>query len=149
MTHDFIGAGWSFPLRCNFNGAFVLETQSRDIEQAIKLILFTSPGERPMRPEFGCHIHDRVFSLTNEATAAALANDVRTALVQWEPRIEVGDVRVSFDQTDVGTFFIDVGYRIRSDNSERNLVFPFYVIPEEPRSVVNRPPPAIYTRNGM
>ena len=148
MPSDFIGAGWSFPLRCDLNGAFALETQGRDIEQAIKLILFTSPGERPMRPEFGCRIHDRLFSLTNEATAAALANDVRAALEQWEPRIEVGDVRVRFDQTDVGTFFIDVGYRIRSDNSERNLVFPFYVIPDEPRSSGSQQYSATELRNG-
>jgi phage baseplate assembly protein W len=137
MANEFIGAGWSFPLRIDSTGAFALETDTRDIEQAIKLILFTSPGERPMRPNFGCRIHDRVFSLTNEATAAALANDVRAALEQWEPRIELTDVLVNFDQTAAGTFFIDIGYRIRSDNSERNLVFPFYVIPDEPKAIPN------------
>ena len=148
MTQDFIGAGWNFPLKVDTAGAIALATQNRDIEQAIILILFTSPGERPMRPEFGCRIHDRVFSPANAATAAALANDVRAALEQWEPRIEVGEVQVGLDHQEVGTFYIDVGYRVRSDNSERNLVFPFYVIPDESEPISSRQPPAVATRNG-
>jgi hypothetical protein len=132
MSVDFIGAGWNFPLQVDATSGVALATQVRDIEQAIELILRTAPGERPMRPEFGCRIQDHVFSLTNTATAAAIANDVRAALEQWEPRIDVEDVQVGFDQQDFGTFYIDVGYRVRGDNDARNLVFPFYVIPDEP-----------------
>jgi phage baseplate assembly protein W len=149
MTRDFIGAGWDFPLRLDAAGGMALTAGNHDIEQAIKLILFTSPGERPMRPEFGCRIHDRVFSPINAATAAAIANDVQAALEQWEPRIEVGEVRVEFDRQEVGTFYIDVGYKVRTDNSERNLVFPFYVIPAEPSAVSLRPPAVVVSRNGI
>ena len=132
MSIDFVGAGWNFPVDLDATGSVALATGSRDIEQAIQLILCTSPGERPMRPEFGCRIHEHLFSLTNEATAAAIANDVRAALEQWEPRIDVVNVRVGFSQTEFGTFYVDVHYRIRGDNDDRNLVFPFYVIPDEP-----------------
>ncbi|OBJ40581.1 baseplate protein [Mycolicibacterium mucogenicum] len=135
MSADFIGAGWNFPLSVDATSRVALATQARDIEQAIEIILRTSPGERPMRPEFGCRIQDHLFSPTNGATAAAIAGDVRAALDQWEPRIDVEDVRVGFDQADLGTFYIDVVYVIRGDNDERNLVFPFYVIPDEPKQV--------------
>src|SRR6476659_708158 len=132
MTADFIGAGWNFPLGVDATSRVGLARQARDIEQAIEIILRTAPGERPMRPEFGCRIQDHLFSPTNTATAAAIATDVRAALEQWEPRIDVEDVRVGFDRDDIGTFYVDIGYRVRSHNDERNLVFPFYVIPEEP-----------------
>src|ERR1700754_440085 len=113
MSADFIGAGWSFPLSVDATSRVALATQSREIEQAIEIILRTSPGERPMRPEFGCRIQDHLFSPTNATTAAAIASDVRVALDQWEPRIDVEDVRVGFDQAELGTFYIDVVYVIR------------------------------------
>jgi phage baseplate assembly protein W len=132
MNIDFIGAGWSFPLGTDATGGVALVTQEREIEQAIRLILGTACGERPMRPEFGCRIHDHVFGPATSATAGQIAYDVREALERWEPRIEVAGVAVSFDAIDSGTLYVDVGYTIRGLNDPRNLVFPFYVIPSEP-----------------
>jgi len=73
---------------------------------------------------------------------------VRTELDMWEPRIDVEEVLVGFDGSDIGTFYIDILYRIRGDNDERNLVFPFYVIPDEPESVSSATYPALPTANG-
>jgi phage baseplate assembly protein W len=131
MSVDFLGAGWNFPLQIDPTNSVALASNVRDIEQAIEIIIRTSPGERPMRPEFGCRIQDHLFSPVNEATAAAIAYDVRRALELWEPRIDVESVQVTADNQDLGTFYIDVGYRVRGYNDPRNLVFPFYVIPDE------------------
>ena len=131
---DFSGAGWCYPLRADPTGRVALVTREREIEQAILLILGTAFGERPMRPDFGCRIHDHVFGPANTATAGQIAYDVREALERWEPRIDVADVRVSFDQISSGRVLIDVGYTIRGLNDPRNLVFPFYVIPDEGES---------------
>ncbi len=131
---DFVGAGWAFPLSTDATGGIALVVREREIEEAIRLILATAPGERPMRPEFGCRVHDHVFAPINATTAGAIAHDVRSALEQWEPRIDLLDVLVSFDRADAGTLYIDVHYRITGVNDPRNLVFPFYVIPEEPDS---------------
>ena len=87
-----------------------------------------------MRPEFGCRVHDHVFAPINASTAGAIAHDVRDALETWEPRIDVIDVLVSFERAEAGTLYIDIHYSIRGFNDPRNLVFPFYVIPEEPES---------------
>jgi phage baseplate assembly protein W len=84
-----------------------------------------------MRPEFGCRIHDHVFGPATSATAGQIAYDVRIALERWEPRIDLLDVSVSFEALESGTVYVDVGYRIRGSNDPRNLVFPFYVIPDE------------------
>ena len=92
MGIDFIGAGWSYPLGTDATGGVALVTREREIEQAIRLILGTACGERPMRPEFGCRIHDHVFGPANSATAGQIAYDVREALERWEPRIEVNEV---------------------------------------------------------
>jgi phage baseplate assembly protein W len=95
----------------------------------MRLILGTVPGERPMRPEFGCAIHDHVFAPADAATAAHIAYEVRLSLERWEPRIELVDVNVTFDAQDEGTLYIDIRYAPRDTNDPRNLVFPFYVIP--------------------
>jgi Bacteriophage baseplate protein W len=138
MRIDFIGAGWSYPLGTDATGGVALVTREREIEQAIRLILGTACGERPMRPEFGCRIHDHVFGPASSATAGQIAYDVRQALERWEPRIEVNEVEVSFDAIESGTLYIDVGYEIRGLNDPRNLVFPFYVIPEHEEGTANQ-----------
>jgi uncharacterized protein len=135
INTDFIGAGWAFPLATDATGGVALVVREREIEEAIRIILATSPGERPMRPEFGCRVHDHVFAPINAETAGAIAQDVRYALETWEPRIDILDVLVSFDRAVAGVLFIDIHYSIRSTNDPRNLVFPFYVIPEEPGTV--------------
>ena len=104
-------------------------TREREIEEAIRLILGTAPGERPMRPEFGCRIHEYVFSSADGSTASSIAAEVKSALRRWEPRIDVEDVLVSFDARDASVMYIDIRYAIRRTNDRRNLVFPFYVIP--------------------
>lgn len=131
---DFVGAGWSFPLGTDATGGVALVNRDREIEQAIRLILGTACGERPMRPEFGCRIHDHVFNTATSATAGQIAYDVRQALERWEPRIDVLAVSVSFSAMAAGTLYVDIGYQVRGLNDPRNLVFPFYVIPSHDRA---------------
>lgn len=142
MAVDFIGAGWAFPVATDATGAVALVTRDREIELAIRLILGTAPGERPMRPEFGCRIHDHVFGPANAATAGQIAYDVREALTQWEPRIDVQNVTIRFDQADAGVVVIDVAYVLAGTNDPRNLVYPFYAIPEHDESIGSVPRPA-------
>ncbi len=129
MSEEFIGRGWAFPLRTDATGGIALVTREREIEEAIRLILGTAPGERPMRPEFGCRIHEYVFSSADGSTASSIAAEVKSALRRWEPRVDVEDVLVSFDARDASVMYIDIRYAIRRTNDRRNLVFPFYVIP--------------------
>ena len=131
VNDEFIGAGWAFPLRTDATGGIALVTREREIEESIRLVLGTATGERPMRPEFGCAIHDEVFSPANAATFGRIAADVRASLRRWEPRIAVQEVDVSPDEADSSTIYIDIRYTVGSSNDPRNLVFPFYVIPAE------------------
>lgn len=129
MGSEFVGRGWSFPLRTDPTGRVALVGGRQEIEESIRLILMTAPGERPMRPEFGCAVHDYVFAPADAATAGDIAYAVRVALDRWEPRIELEDVAVRFDAVDRGVLYIDIAYSVRGENDPRNLVFPFYVIP--------------------
>ena len=135
MEIDFIGAGWAFPLGVDATGGMALVTADREIQESLRLILGTAPGERPMRPEFGCRIHDHVFGPANSTTASQAARDVREAIERWEPRVELLNVSVDFDVNAAGTLNLEVSYVVRGDNSPRNLVFPFYVIPDEAQAV--------------
>lgn len=131
MSHEFIGSGWAFPLRTDVTGGIALVSNDREIEESIRLIIGTAYGERPMRPGFGCSIHDEVFAPADAETGARIAAAVRASLIQWEPRIELQDVVVSPDPDDQTVLYIDISYAVGTDNDPRNLVFPFYVIPAE------------------
>jgi phage baseplate assembly protein W len=144
---DFVGAGVAFPLRVGAGGGLALVAREREIEEAIRLVLATRPGERPMRPEFGSRIADHVFAPANAATAGRLAYEVRVALDRWEPRITLDDVEVDFSDADTGVVYLDVRYRIRDTNDPRNLVFPFYVIPEHEPSALH-PAPLVIAADG-
>jgi phage baseplate assembly protein W len=131
VSDAFVGRGWAFPVRTDSTGGIALVAKQQEIEEAMRLVLGTAPGERPMRPEFGCRIHSYVFASADATTAGLLEYEVKEALVRWEPRIEVLDVDVTFDNENVGTIYINIVYRVRTENSPRNLVFPFYSIPAE------------------
>lgn len=131
MASEFIGSGIAFPLRVGPTGGIALVSEHREIEEAIRLILSTAYGERPMRPEFGCGIHDLVFAPADATTAGQIAYEVRLSLSRWEPRIDVTDVTVTIDDQDPSVLYIDITYEVKGTNDPRNLVFPFYVIPTE------------------
>jgi phage baseplate assembly protein W len=131
MAHEFVGTGWAFPLNIDASGGFELVSDDREIAQAIRLILGTAYGERPMRPDFGCRIHDFAFAEASAATAGQIASEVRASLARWEPRITVDDIVVEIDDQDQSLLWVDIRYHIRTRNDPRNLVFPFYTIPPE------------------
>jgi uncharacterized protein len=128
---EILGSGLAFPLQVDARGALSLAGGEDDIAQAIELILGTAPGEREMRPEFGCAVHDLVFDTIDAAMIGKLETAIRGALDRWEPRIEVEDLTFDLSAMGDGQLLITISYRIRTTNNQRNLVYPFYVIPEE------------------
>lgn len=128
---EILGSGLAFPLQVDRLGGIALSRDETDIDQAIQLILGTAPGERPMRPEFGCGVHDFVFDTIDAGTLTQMELAILEALDRWEPRIQV--LEVDFDLADVadGELIIQIDYRVRATNNRRNLVYPFYVIPAE------------------
>ena len=128
---DILGSGIAFPLQVDRRGGIALARDETDIDQAMLLILGTAPGERPMRPEFGCGVHDFVFDTIDAGTVARMETEIRAALDRWEPRVEVSDVEFDLDGSDRGELVIQIAYRVRATNHVRNLVYPFYVIPAE------------------
>jgi len=128
---DVVGSGWAFPPTVDARGRIALARQERDVEEAIRMILLTPIGQRVMRPEFGCRIHDLIFA-PNEATTTGLARYyVEDALGMWEPRIDVTEVLVTPDPLNTGRLLIEIRYVIKATHDERALVFPFYRIPGE------------------
>jgi uncharacterized protein len=128
---DIIGSGLAFPIGVDQRGALALVTGREDIEQALRIILGTVPGERPMRPEFGCAIHDLVFDTIDAGTVGRIDTAIRAAIERWEPRIDVTAVEFDLERQAEGVLEITIGYRIRATNAEFNLVYPFYLIPAE------------------
>ncbi|MEI7926343.1 MAG: GPW/gp25 family protein [Chloroflexota bacterium] len=128
---DFIGRGWTFPVRFTARGGIALTSGTEEVDAALRMILSTAPGERVMRPEFGCRIWDLLFHPLDANTIGQMEQSVRDAVGQWEPRIDLEDVRAVPDEEDVGLVRIEIAYRLRATNDRRNLVYPFYVIPKE------------------
>ena len=130
-TSDFVGRGFTWPLGVDHTGAIALTRPGGDLEDSIRVVLLTAPGERLMRPQFGCRIWDLMFEPVNANLLGLISEAVRDALAQWEPRIEVEDVTPEQDAQSSGVVQIRIAYRVRATNDRRNLVYPFYVIPRE------------------
>jgi hypothetical protein len=135
---DFLGNGWAFPVGVDARGRIALAQGERDVEEAICMILLTPQGQRVMRPEFGCRIHDLIFAPNDATTVGLAAYYVEEALGMWEPRITVLDVKVQADSGDPARMWIDIRYQIKATADSRSLVFPFYRIPEEQSSSAER-----------
>ncbi|NLT55651.1 MAG: GPW/gp25 family protein [Actinomycetales bacterium] len=130
MSGELIGSGWCFPAGVTGGGGIRLVTGLAEIDAAIRLILSTSPGERVMRPDFGCAMWEQVFAPMDANTLGLIERAVLEALQRWEPRIEVERVHATAHPED-GLVSIEISYVARATNDTRNLVYPFYVIPRE------------------
>lgn len=133
MTNPLIGKGWTFPPRTDGRGGIALSSDVTEIEQAINVILGTGPGQRVMRPDFGCKIHDLAFAPINANTLGLVQRYVEEAIGWWEPRVDLVDVTVTTDASmrAVGKLLIHLRYRIKHTEDERSLVYPFYTIGQE------------------
>ena len=127
----FLGVGWKFPPQLDARGRIALVSHEDDIDEAILIILRTRPGERPMRPRFGSDLYRLLFASVDQDTANRAQMYVTDALEMWEPRIELRDVRATPHPQYPSALLIHVDYVVRSTNSERNLVAPFFLIPDE------------------
>lgn len=126
-SKDFLGTGWKYPVKVDIDKKIAMSEYEEDIEEAIRIILGTAKGERVMRPDFGCGIHEMVFEPIDTTTVNLIENSVRDGLIQWEPRIEVIKVEVSTEESAQGKLLISIDYRVRVTNNQFNLVYPFYV----------------------
>ncbi|HUT17995.1 MAG TPA: GPW/gp25 family protein [Anaerolineae bacterium] len=127
----YLGQGLAWPLQVDSRGGLALAHGERDLEQAIQIILETAPGERVMRPEFGCRIHDLVFAPHDAATEGLVIRYVEEALERWEPRVAVQQVNISTDPTRDGVLLIEIRYQVKDSHDERSIVHPFYLTGEE------------------
>jgi len=123
----FLGRGWAFPVAADGHGAIASAEYEEDIREAIRIILATDPGERVMRPDFGCGIHDLVFAPMNRATLGLFESRVRESITKFEARIEIIDLEILTKEADKGKLEISMDCRIRDTNTQFNLVFPFYL----------------------
>lgn len=127
QVKDFLGKGWRFPLKPDAGGRLTYASGPEKVEQSIWLILSTAPGERLMRPEFGCGIHELVFEANTSALRGVVRERVREALTTWEPRIDTLDIEVEAPEEGRNHLLIRVDYRLRSNNALYNLVYPFFL----------------------
>jgi uncharacterized protein len=124
----FLGRGWAFPLRPDPHTHQLPWADGEEkVRQSIELILATAPGERQMRPDFGCGVHDLVFQANTPALHGLVTERVRTALTRWEPRIDLIDLTADSMPEAANVLLVRITYRIRANNAVGNLVYPFYL----------------------
>jgi hypothetical protein len=127
MTQEFLGVGWKFPVELNDAGEIGFSRYEEDIREAIWIILSTARGERLMRPDFGCGIHQFIFAPNDTRTAGLVRFHVEEALTRWEPRIELREVTVQASPRDPTLLLINIDYQVKANDSRFNLVYPFYL----------------------
>jgi uncharacterized protein len=123
----FLGEGWAYPLSIAPDNHLARAAYDEDVRQAIRIILGTNPGERIMRPTFGAGLNDFLFEPISTTTLSLVRSRVYSALIDWEPRIDLERVRVSYDPAEQSKLLIEIHYRVRSTNTQFNLVYPFYL----------------------
>lgn len=124
---EFQGTGWGFPIETDADGEIRTVSGPADVEESIRIVLGTSPGERVMRPDFGCGIDEFAFATIDTTTLGLIETTVREALETWERRIEVLDVEADAENLATGRIDVTIEYRLRRTDDEYNLVYPFYV----------------------
>jgi phage baseplate assembly protein W len=123
----FLGRGWAFPVAFEpGTGRTAMVAYEEDVKQSIRIILETSKGERVMRPDFGCGIHDLVFDAMSTAMLRRVEREVDEALRRFEARIDEVDVTVDAAEAERGRLDVRIDYRIRATNQSGNLVYPFH-----------------------
>ncbi|MEG4069221.1 GPW/gp25 family protein [Microcoleus sp. Pol11C2] len=127
MDSNFLGVGWTSPVRLDGKGQIQLAKYEEAVRQSIRMVLSTARGERLMRPDFGCSLHDLVFSTNSAAAIGQVISAVQESLIQWEPRIDVLDVTAIPDAEEPNRLLIDIRYLVRTTNNRFNLVYPFYL----------------------
>jgi phage baseplate assembly protein W len=128
MSKEFLGRGWKFPVAVNpTTGRIAMSEFEEDIKESIRIILATAPGERVMRPDFGCGIHDLVFSTISRITVGLFESRVREAITKWETRVEILKLEISTRDAANGKLEIELTCLVRATNAAFNLVFPFYL----------------------
>ena len=126
--HSFLGTGFKFPVQVDENtGRFKMSSYEEDIQEAVYIIINTRPGERPMRPAFGCRIYAYVFESMNYTVLSSMKAAVYEAIVAWEPRVREIEVDIDTSRMDEGIVNISISYVVRQTNNAYNLVYPFYL----------------------
>ena len=128
----FLGRGWAFPVRTGPDGEITVAEYEQDVHEAVRLVLGTEMGERVMLPEFAAGLRSLVFEPLSTTTRALVQHRVREALVTYEPRIDVVEVKVDLQRGAQPAVLVDVEYRVRSTNTFYNLVYPFYLLEGAP-----------------
>ena len=133
MSKPFLGVGWSFPLEVQRGakdsaraGQLRTAEYEESVRQSIWLILGTAKGERVMRPDFGCGIYELAFATNSASTAGRIEEEVRNALLFFEPRIDVLEVQVQNDGNGE-VLMVSIDYQVRATDNMFNLVYPFYL----------------------
>ncbi|MDR6570907.1 MULTISPECIES: GPW/gp25 family protein [Chitinophaga] len=126
---SFLGTGWSFPPSFDKPNASVLMVSDvADIEESIRIILSTIPGERTMLPDFGCNIRKLVFEVADSRFSGELNHLIYHALLEYEPRIKLVDSQIVDQTMESGTVYVQINYTVISTNTRHNLVYPFYFL---------------------
>lgn len=126
---SFLGRGWAFPPRFDVkSGSARMVEAADDIEESLRILLSTSPGERVMRPQYGCDLRPHVFKGISETTFTAIRDAIGRAVLHFEPRITLDDVDMNADEAHEGVLLIKLIYTVRTTNTRSNLVYPFYFL---------------------
>jgi phage baseplate assembly protein W len=84
------------------------------VRQSLLMLISTRPGERVMRPDYGCPLHRLMFQPV-DATAAGLAiHYVEQAVRRWEPRVEIIDVDAGPGPDEPTELVVRLSYRVRA-----------------------------------
>ncbi|PTT87716.1 hypothetical protein DBR42_11130 [Pelomonas sp. HMWF004] len=125
---DFLGTGWAFPPAFDRRSCGALTVSGvADVEESLRILFGTAPGERIMHPTYGCGLRRLVFEPMNSSTLTEIRNLIERAVLLFEARITLDAVEFDTSGLIDGVLRIRLDYRLRTSNSPYNFVYPLYL----------------------
>jgi phage baseplate assembly protein W len=127
VLKSFLGTGWGFPPEfSNQLPEVEMISNEDDIKSSLEILLSTRPGERVMRPDYGCNLDELVFEPLTTTFKTYIKDLISTAILYYEPRIDVNKIELDDTGEFEGRILIVIDYTVSANNSRFNFVFPFY-----------------------
>lgn len=124
---SFLGTGWGFPPTFDANSQSLLtSSDEQDIDESLQILLSTRLGERIMEPSYGCNLQDLLFNSLDLTLKTQVIDQIKTSILYFEPRIDVTKIDLTESNDLEGILLIHIEYTVRTTNSRKNMVYPFY-----------------------
>lgn len=122
-TNGIYGRGWAFPPTFTVypEGGVAMVEDQEDIRQSLQILFSTAPGERVMRPDYGCDLNSIMFENLGEDLLADIERKITESILRYETRVVLNSLQVTQSPGTPSQLIVSVSYRVRGSDMTGKL----------------------------